>query len=233
MPVKLQGQHSFDAPRQTVWETILDPQALARTLPGCEKLEEVGENELAGALDIRVGPVQGKFQGNVTMSDVRPLEGYHLKIKGNGAAGFVDGEGDIRLEDAAGGGTVLHYEVDAQVGGRIAGVGQRLLDSSAKVVTRQALEGLERQVAARKSAAPAAGGGGGTAASAEGSAAAPGGSAAAEAAPAAPSQAEFAAGFVKGLIGELIPPERRPLVIGIALIVAVLVTWLVVRACGA
>ena len=136
MPVKIQGEHTFDAPREVVWKALLDPEVLARTLPGAEKLELVGENQLAGALDMRIGPVQGKFQGTVTMTDVRPLEGYHLTIKGTGAAGFVEGEGAIRLEDGAGGGTALHYEVDAQVGGRIAGVGQRLLDSSAKVVTR-------------------------------------------------------------------------------------------------
>ena len=118
----------------------------------------VGENQLAGALDMRIGPVQGKFQGTVTMTDVRPLEGYHLTIKGTGAAGFVEGEGAIRLADVAAGGTVLHYEVDAQVGGRIAGVGQRLLDSSAKVVTRQALEGLDRQIAFLSSSAAVAAG---------------------------------------------------------------------------
>ena len=159
MPVKIQGEHTFDAPREVVWKALLDPEVLARTLPGAEKLELVGENQLAGALDMRIGPVQGKFQGTVVMTDVRPLEGYHLTIKGTGPAGFVEGEGAIRLGDAvSGGGTVLHYEVDAQVGGRIAGVGQRLLDSSAKVVTRQALEGLDRQIAFLSSSAAVAAG---------------------------------------------------------------------------
>jgi uncharacterized protein len=215
MPVKIQGEHTFSAPRAVVWEALLDPEVLGRTLPGAEKLEQVGEHQLAGVIDIRVGPVQGKFQGTVTMTDVRPLEGYHLSLKGTGAPGFVEGSGAIRLSDAPdGAGTTLHYDVDTQVGGRIAGVGQRLLDSSAKVVTRQALESLEKQVTARAAAetgAPAA------------------------AAPEAPSQAAFAADFAKGLVGELVPRERRPLVIGVSVgVLAVLALLLVLlaRACG-
>lgn len=281
MPVKIQGEHSFDAPREAVWEALMDPEVLARTLPGAEKLERVGENQLAGALDMRIGPVQGKFQGTVTMTDVRPPEGYHLSLKGTGAAGFVEGSGTIRLTDA-GAGTTLHYDVEAQVGGRIAGVGQRLLDSSARVVTRQALEGLERQIAARvashkeaavaagpaadirtaagaagpsadraaageipaagsSAAGPSAAGVAADAPAAAGSAGdgplpfAPAGFKAGSGAPApppAPSQAKFAFDFAKGLLGELIPRERRPLAVAIVLAVAGLVTVVLFRACG-
>ena len=130
MAVKLQGQHTFDVPRAQVWQALLDPEVLARTLPGCEKLERTGEHQFAGALNLKVGPVQGLFDGTVALSDVQPPESYRIQLKGQGAPGFVEGDGTIRLEEAPGG-TVLHYEVDAQVGGRIAGVGQRLLDSSA------------------------------------------------------------------------------------------------------
>ena len=253
MPVKIQGEHTFDAPREVVWKALLDPEVLARTLPGAEKLEMVGENQLAGALDMRIGPVQGKFQGTVTMTDVRPLEGYHLTIKGTGAGRLRRGRrGDPARRRVAGGGTVLHYEVDAQVGGRIAGVGQRLLDSSAKVVTRQALEGLDRQIAfLSSSAAVAAGpsavpatapvppglirGGGRRRAFGRPRARRSRGSAGAgriARLPPPPSQAKFAADFAKGLAGELIPPERRPLAAAIAVAVVALLVWLFVRACG-
>lgn len=221
MAVKLQGEHRFDVPRQAVWQALLDPEVLARTLPGCEELERTGDNQFAGALNLRVGPVQGKFQGKVTLSDLEPETGYHLAVDGSGAPGFVKGEGTVRLEDADGGGTVLRYDLDAQVGGRIAGVGQRLLDSSAKVVTRQALEGLERQLAA---SSPEAEAGGAQAAGA--------GEAGPAAAAEAPSQTAFAARFVGGLLGELVPAERRPLVVAVVLVVAAAVVVVAVRACS-
>lgn len=153
--MKLQGEHTFDAPRSEVWEALLDPQILVNTLPGCESLEEVGENEFKGALNIQVGPVSGKFDGHVKLLELEPEEGYRLKLDGKGAPGFVKGDGKIRLADADGGGTVLSYEIDAQVGGRIAGVGQRLLTSSGRVISRQALEGLEAQLEARGGSAEA------------------------------------------------------------------------------
>jgi len=209
--VKIRGHRTFEAPREEVWEIVLDPGVLSRVLPGCEDFHEVGENRFEGVLNIKVGPVQGTFQGTVELTDLDPPSGYHMSVQGKGAPGFVDGRGTLRLEEADGG-TELHYEIDAKVGGRIASVGQRLLDSSARVVTRQALDGLEEQVRAR-TRAPAAGGAEAT----EG--AAP---------PEAPSQAEFAAGFFKGLLAELIPPERRPLAAGIAVIVLLAIVILLV-----
>jgi carbon monoxide dehydrogenase subunit G len=238
MPVKLKGEHTFAAPRELVWEALNDPDVLARTLPGCEKLERVEDNRMEGAIDIKVGPVQGKFQGGVTLSDVDPGRGYSLHLKGTGAPGFVDGKGTVAIEDAPADraapagtppGTILRYDVDAQVGGRIAGVGQRLLDSSARVIARQAIEGLDRQISARAAAAGARVPGGAVAA-AEGD-----GGGAAAAAPAevrAPSQAEFAADFAKGLAGELVPPGKRPWVIGIGAAVVLAVVLLAVRGCG-
>lgn len=218
MAVKLQGQHTFDAPRDEVWAALLDPEVLARTLPGCEKLERTGENRFAGVLNMKVGPVQGQFNGQVELTEVEPPAGYRMKIQGQGAPGFVEGNGTIRLEEAGAATTVLHYDVEAQVGGRIAGVGQRLLDSSAKVITRQAIEGLERQVTARSAASAAA------ASAGEPAAPAP--------PPEAPSQAEFAGQFAKGLAAELVPPERRPWVIGGVLVALAVVVALIVRACG-
>ena len=214
--MKLQGDHLFNAPRDVVWETVLDPNALATSFPGFERLEEVGQNTYEGALNIRVGPVQGKFQGTLELSDLDPPNGYAFKMNGKGAAGFVEGAGHLKLTDDEGK-THLAYDVDAKVGGRIAGVGQRLLDSSVKVLSRQALEGLDGNVAARL--AP-------TTVDSAGEPAAP------VEAPKPPSQTAFAFKFAKELAGELVPPERRPLVFGIALVLYTLAVMLITRACS-
>lgn len=179
--MKIRGSHSFAAPRSTVWEAILDPEVLSRTLPGCEDMAPVGDNRFRGKLKMKVGPVQGVFEGGVELLDLDPPNGYNLKMDGKGAPGFVNGTGSLRLEDADDGGTLLRYDLDARVGGRIAAVGQRLLDSSAKVLTRQGLQGLEKQLEARAAAAAEA------------------------AATEAPSQAAFAGKFAAGLAREFWP----------------------------
>lgn len=144
--MKIQGSHTFDAPRERVWRALLDPEVLARTLPGCEKLERVGETDYRGVLNVQVGPVKGQFQGTLQLSDLVPLEGYHMKLDGKGPAGFMNGQGDLRLA-GEGGSTTLTYDIDTQVGGRVASVGQRLMESSARSITRQGLEGLARELA--------------------------------------------------------------------------------------
>jgi hypothetical protein len=212
--MKIQGSHTFDAPRERVWRALLDPEILARTLPGCEKLERIGENDFRGVLNVQVGPVKGQFQGTLQLSDLRPLEGYHMKLDGKGPAGFMNGEGELGLADAASS-TVLTYDLDAQVGGRVAGVGQRLIESSAKSITRQGLEGLARELAAM---APAAAG--------ETAAAPP------APPPVQPTQAEVAARVASDVARDLVPPERRPWLIGGGLLVLAVVALVWMRSCG-
>ncbi len=200
--MKIAGKHALAVPRGVVWEAILDPEVLSRTLPGCEDMAPVGDNQFRGKLKMKVGPVQGLFEGGVELLDLDPPNGYKLKMDGKGAPGFVNGSGSIRLEDTDDGATLLHYDIDARVGGRIAAVGQRLLDSSAKVLTRQGIQGLEKQLEARAAAAAAAA----PAEAAETPATAtppspskaPGGAE-------APSQAAFAGRFAAGLAKELWP----------------------------
>lgn len=208
--MKLSGDHSFNAPRDRVWEALLDPHVLVNTLPGAEKLEEVGENRFAGALNMQVGPVSGKFDGEVELYDLEPQEGYKLKMNGKGAPGFVNGTGAIRLADAEGGRTKLSYQVDMQVGGRIASVGQRLLESSGRVLTRQALEGLEQQIEARERP-PAAEPEPEPEKPAAEEPAAP--RRVARPSAQAPSQVEFAARFAKGMFEEYVPEKNRPWVL--------------------
>ena len=199
--MKIQGTHTFDAPRDTVWPMLLDPDVLAHVMPGAEKLEQVGDNEYEGTLMIRVGPVQGKFDGHIVLTDIRAPEGYHMEVNGKGAPGFVKGTGNLRLE-GNGDQTILHYEGDAQVGGRLASVGQRLLDTSAKAIIRQSLEGLEQQVQARTQAPPV---------ESETAAAPP----MAE----APTQLQFATGVARNMLEELVPPDRRDEVLAKGLLV--------------
>lgn len=210
--MKIKGSHTLAVPRGVVWEAILDPEVLSRTLPGCEDMAPVGDNRFRGKLKMKVGPVQGVFEGGVELLDLDPPNGYSLKMDGKGAPGFVNGNGSLRLEDTDDGGTLLHYEIDAQVGGRIAAVGQRLIDSSAKVLTRQGLQGLEQQLAARAPApveAPAAAVAGNF-----------------EATPAAPSQAAFAGRFAAGMAREF-----WPYLVGGALVVLAAIA-ISLRACS-
>jgi carbon monoxide dehydrogenase subunit G len=143
--MQIHGTHTFNAPKQVVWDALMDPTILATALPGGEALEKTGENEYKAAMKVRVGPVQGKFDGAIELTDISVLESYRMKVNGQGAPGFVNGEGNVRLE-AAGGETIMHYDGDVQVGGKIAGVGQRLIDSTAKSMIRQGLVALDAQI---------------------------------------------------------------------------------------
>ena len=146
--MKVEGTYLFEAPREDVWEALMDPDVLSAAIPGGEKLEKVGENEYEAALNIRVGPVQGKFDGKIELSDIAPPESYKMTVNGQGPSGFLNGAGDVSLFETNEG-TVMSYTGDAQIGGKIAGVGQRLVDSSAKSIIRQGLESISAQVKAR------------------------------------------------------------------------------------
>jgi carbon monoxide dehydrogenase subunit G len=146
--MQLKGTHTFQAPRQMVWEALMDPAVLAQALPGGEQLEKLGENEYKAVMNVRVGPVQGKFEGKIELSNITPLDQYHMKVSGSGPAGFVNGEGSLVLTQE-GSNTLLQYEGDVQVGGKIAGVGQRLIDSTAKSIVRQGFKVLDEQLQAR------------------------------------------------------------------------------------
>lgn len=152
--VKLEGSYEFEAPQEVVWEAVQEPHVLSRVLPGCERLEQTAENEYEGEINIRVGPVQGTFQGSVKLSDVQPPTSYHLALEGQGRPGYVQGAGALRLESNGDASTTLHYTGEAQLSGRIASVGQRLIDSTARSLTRQGLESLDRIIQARMQPAP-------------------------------------------------------------------------------
>lgn len=143
--MELSGEYTFDGPRETVWAYLQDPNILTKVLPGCDELKEIGENEYQGAIKIKIGPIQGKFQGTIHLTNIVPPEGYDIDISGQGAPGFVKGGGGLRLE-AQDDKTHMTYQGQAQIGGRIANVGQRLIESSAKAIIRQSLDELNRLI---------------------------------------------------------------------------------------
>ena len=204
--MKIAGEYSFDAPRPMVWDALQDPEVLTSVMPGCEQLELVGENEYEGALNIKVGPVQGKFKGNIKLRDIVEPEGYTMEVDGRGNPGFVKATAKVSLSEE-GEGTKMAYDSDAQVGGRIAGVGQRLIDSSAKAIIKQSLDGLNETMKARLAADQ---GGGGDAAPV--------------AAPKAPSQSEFAANVAKEVAKDLVP---KPVLIILVILILALLAWIV------
>lgn len=238
--MKLTGNYTFEAPRDLVWEALNDPTVLAQIMPGCEKLIQTGENEYEGALKIKVGPVQGTFQGKIKLSDIQPPSHYNMQVDGQGAPGFVKGVGGVRLEEQDGK-TLMHYDGDAQVGGRIASVGQRLIESSAKSITHQSLEGLHTYVKAKaeavataQKAAEEAAAAAKSAEEAETARQAALAAAAKVEAPkiSAPSQTQVAATVARDVMQDMVPPNRRPLVYTVVAIVVVLILVLLFRSCG-
>jgi carbon monoxide dehydrogenase subunit G len=153
--MKIEGSYEFEAPRRLVWEMLLDPVVLGRSMPGCQALEQVGDDKYKGVVTIQVGPVQGVFQGTVRLSDRQELESYRLQVNGRGPAGMIDGLCEVRLEEN-GSNTILHYTGDANISGRIASVGQRVMDSSVRAITKQSLANLNGQIQARLAPEPPA-----------------------------------------------------------------------------
>jgi carbon monoxide dehydrogenase subunit G len=148
--MKLSGEYVFAADVQEVWDALFDPSVLAAVLPGCEKLELVDGSYL-GEIKVKVGPIQGKFTGKVDLLDQVPPKSYRMVIDGKGAQGFVKATARIALEPQ-GTSTKITYDSDAQVGGKIATVGERLIETSAKAIVKQSLEGLGENVVIRAKA---------------------------------------------------------------------------------
>ena len=129
--MKIETSYQFNAPPERVWRVLMAPDTLRECIPGCEKLEPAGDNRYRATMKLSVGPVKGSFQGIVQLADLEPPQSYRLIVEGGGGPGFVKAESSVRLEPQ---GTVTLVTVtgDAQVGGAIATVGQRLLGGVTK-----------------------------------------------------------------------------------------------------
>jgi carbon monoxide dehydrogenase subunit G len=141
------GQYRIPATRDQVWAALNDPATLKASLPGCESLERVSDREFAATVVAKVGPVKAKFNGNVTLSNLNPPESYTISGEGKGgAAGFAKGGADVRLTDE-GDITVLTYTAKADVGGKLAQLGSRLIDGTAKKMADEFFDNFSKQVA--------------------------------------------------------------------------------------
>ena len=130
--MEMHGEMRIPAPRQAVWEKLNDPETLKACIPGAQTVDKVSDNEFAARVVAKVGPVKATFNGKVTLSDLDPPNGYTISGEGQGGvAGFAKGGAKVAL-DADGGETVLRYGVEAQVGGKLAQIGSRLIDGVAR-----------------------------------------------------------------------------------------------------
>lgn len=203
--MKLEGEYVFDGPREEVWEIIRDPELLATALPGTQSLEQVSESEYTGQMHMRIGPVAGVFAGKIVVSDEVPPESCTLTVDGKGAPGFGSGTGHVHLLELEDGKTLLKYDGDMQVGGKIAGVGQRLIDTASRSLISQGLESLNNALKARMQAEV--------------------GGVEVEYQP--PTEAQFAAAMARDVAREMLPPPRTlGLVAIVALLALLLGFWL-------
>lgn len=144
----IEGLYEFEATQKLVWDMLQDTEVLGSIIPGSSGLVEIEPNKYHTELKVKVGPVNGKFEADIELADVNEPNDYKLIIEGKGPAGHVNGEGVIRLEHANDI-TTMHYSGDAKVGGKIAAVGQRLLDVAAKQIAKQSLKKLANEINAK------------------------------------------------------------------------------------
>lgn len=144
--MKMQGTYTLDAPVEKVWTFLMDPQAIAKVLPGCETLNEVAPDKYQATMKLGIAAVKGTYNGSVQLLDKTPPSRYRMLIDGSGTPGFVKGEATVDLA-AQGNQTLLTYDADTQVGGLIANVGQRMIGGVAKLIVNQALKKLAEELA--------------------------------------------------------------------------------------
>jgi carbon monoxide dehydrogenase subunit G len=130
--MEMSGEQRIAAPRQRVWEALNDPEVLRQCIPGCQSLDKEAEDRFNAVAEVKIGPIGARFKGAVTLGDLDPPNGYTITGQGNGGiAGNASGSAKVRLSDDAGG-TLVAYDVDAQVGGRMAQLGGPIIDATAK-----------------------------------------------------------------------------------------------------
>ena len=155
------GEQRIPAPKQVVWDALNDVEALKASIPGCKEVEKKSDTEFSALVQVAVGPVKATFKGEVTLSDIDAPNGYTLTGQGSGgAAGFGKGSAEVTLTEENGE-TIVSYNAHASVSGKLAQIGQRLIDSTAKKLTKQFFENFAAYITAegeelKEEAAPAA-----------------------------------------------------------------------------
>ncbi|MDQ0392562.1 SRPBCC family protein [Labrys monachus] len=144
----MSGSQRIEAPREKVWEGLNDPEILKQCIPGCEAIEMTSPTEMTAKAVLKIGPVKATFAGKVTLSDLDPPNGYTITGEGQGGvAGFAKGSASVRLEADGDEATILHYAAKADVGGKIAQLGARLIDGTAKKLAGDFFEKFGQAVA--------------------------------------------------------------------------------------
>ncbi len=148
--MKLSDEKRIEASREVVWQGLNDVDVLKQSIPGCDSLERVGDNQFEAEVRAKVGPVKAKFKGNVTLSDLNPPESYRISGEGKGgAAGFAKGGATVTLVED-GDATILKYDVDADVGGKLAQIGGRLLEGTSKKLAGEFFDNFEAAIKSGK-----------------------------------------------------------------------------------
>ncbi len=136
--MKMTGTQVIDAPRSVVWKGLNDPKILKQCIPGCESVDAQSPTEMTAVAVIKLGPVKASFTGNVTLSDLNPPESYRISGQGQGGlAGFANGGATVKLTELSATQTQMDYDVDAQIGGKLAMLGSRLIDATAQSLAGQ------------------------------------------------------------------------------------------------
>jgi uncharacterized protein len=142
--MRIAGEATVQAPREAVWGALLDPAVLVRTIPGCERLEEVGENSYSMTVTVGIAAIRGTYAGACTITDLQPHDSLTLKAEGAGAPGTIAADVDVRFSANDDGTTTLHYDADTVVGGMIGGVGQRMLSSVSRRLAGEFFTAIEQ-----------------------------------------------------------------------------------------
>jgi hypothetical protein len=142
--VKISGTQTLAASPEKMYALMQDPVVLARAIPGCESLEKTGEDEYRMKMKMALASFSGAFEGKVKITDQTPPQSFRLVVEGSGKLGFMKGDGLLKLA-ANGAGTDVAYEGDAQIGGTMAAVGQRLIDGTAKMLIKRFFEKLAEE----------------------------------------------------------------------------------------
>jgi carbon monoxide dehydrogenase subunit G len=144
--VKIAGTCTVPVPQERAYNLLQDPAVLARCMPGCEALDRIGDNEYAMRMKVALASISGKFDGKVRIADTNPPDSFRLIVEGTGKIGFMKGDGLLRL--TPGNGTNVSFEGDVQVGGTIASVGQRLIETTAKMLIKRFFDKLATEATA-------------------------------------------------------------------------------------
>ena len=212
--MKLEGEYLFDGPRSEVWKLVRDPDVLATALPGTQSLTKLSDTEFEGAMNLHIGPVTGVFSGKVLVSDEVPPESLTLTAEGKGAQGFGKGVGRVQLLEQEGHKTLMKYEGDILVGGKLASVGQRNIETVSKSLVKQGLAALDKALEARVAASAGQ---------------------AVDYTP--PTEAEFAVAVAKDVAGDLkaralASPEGRIILYVVPLIVVLIILAIILSRCA-